>query len=229
MIDKKVIFLHMPKCAGSSMKTVLRSVYGNSYKEDYCSYCKFPRAERFKMISSDSFQCDEKEDSGMIFGHFYPFRYFHFSEAKPKLNRVFVTFLRDPLERLASHYAYWKMPRREINHFLLRQMIQEEWSFLDFAFADEMKNFYSQYLFQFPVNAFDFIGIHENLENEWSELCQFLDISHRALPKIRKSDSASILSNLSETVRSEIRDFHSEDYFIYDYAVARSSKRGRYG
>jgi len=73
MIDKKVIFLHMPKCAGSSMKTILRSVYGNSYKEDYCSYCKFPRAERFKMISSDSFQWDGNEDSGMFFGHFFPF------------------------------------------------------------------------------------------------------------------------------------------------------------
>ena len=229
MIDKKVIFLHMPKCAGSSMKTILRSVYGNSYAEDYCSYCKFPRAERFKMISLDSYEPDDNDNSGMIFGHFYPFKYFHFSHAKPKTNRVFVTFLRDPLERLASHYAYWKMPRRVVNHYLLRQMIQEEWSFLDFAFAEEMKNFYSQYLFQVPVDAFDFIGIHENLESEWRELCHFLEIGHRVLPKIRKSDSANILSRLSETVRSEIRDFHSEDYFIYDYAVALSSKRMKRG
>ena len=61
--------------------------------------------------------------------------------------QVLVTVLRDALERLASHYSYWKSVELP-GHFLWKWMIAEDWTFAEFAMSNEMRNFYSQYFFK---------------------------------------------------------------------------------
>lgn len=212
----------MPKCAGTSMKRVFKRVYGDNFKVDYSSYCTIPQKHRFAKILADSSQDDAQAlQSGMIYGHFYPIKYVNV-ESRSSIKRSLVTFLRDPLERLVSHYSYWKGLKNGSVHFLYKQMVAEDWSFAKFALSMEMRNFYSQYFFQVPIDSFDFIGVHENLDNDWRKLCDFLGIGCHELPRKNKSNSSSILSDLSSDLCSEIRDFHSEDYFLYNYAVNNS-------
>jgi len=96
-------------------------------------------------------------------------------------------------------------------------MTSENWLFRQFALSPEMKNFHGQYLTQVPISCFNFIGIHENLANDWVRLCAFLGIAHQPLPHINASPNA-ILENVHPELLEEIERFHAEDYCVYDYA-----------
>lgn len=211
----------MPKCAGSSMRMVFRSIYKDRLFEDDDSFFRVPREERFKAISC-SFVGGGGYPGGcdLVFGHFFPIKYIARISSECRQDFALVTFLRDPLQRLASHYAYWTSVDAS-DHYLWRKMIREDWSFSRFALSIEMRNFYSQYLFQVPLDAFDFIGIHENLGRDWPRLCRFLSIEQVGLPSVQKSNSAAIISGLSQQLKREICDCHSEDYFIYEQALER--------
>ena len=101
-------------------------------------------------------------------------------------------------------------------------MIKENWCFERFALSEEMKNFYSQYLSQVSISMFDFIGAHEHLPRDWSRLCSFLGIACHKLPQANSSPN-QIVNNLSTDAFESIRNFHADDYLIYDYAIRFSS------
>ena len=222
--QRSVLFLHMPKCAGSSMKSVFQSIYGANFKEDYDSFFKIPRPERYKAIATAT-TISKRENSGIIggmtYGHFFPIKYLANLSSNQRKNIILATFLRDPLDRLASHYAFWTRMNQS-QHYLWKKMRQENWSFTRFALSLEMKDFYSQHFFQVPIKSFDFIGICENIDRDWMRLCELLKIKSQELPHINKSSSKSILSKIPEELKSEIRDFHAEDYFIYETALTKS-------
>ena len=58
-----------------------------------------------------------------IHGHFLPSKYI---DLKNNKNVVFVTWLRDPLERLGSHYNYWKRAYNEKTSAPLHKKVVEE-------------------------------------------------------------------------------------------------------
>ena len=142
------------------------------------------------------------------------------SAAKSKDVRL-IMFLRDPVYRLASHYSFWKNGSFQ-DHYLWRRMIKENWCFERFALSEEMKNFYSQYLSQVSISMFDFIGVHEHLPRDWPRLCSFLGIACHKLPQANSSPN-QIVNNLSTDAFESIRNFHADDYLIYDYAIRFSS------
>ena len=66
----QVIFVHMPKCAGASMRDVFKGIYGDKFKLDYDSYCRIPQKDRFAKILADSAGNKGVVSDGMVFGHF---------------------------------------------------------------------------------------------------------------------------------------------------------------
>jgi hypothetical protein len=211
----------MPKCAGSSMKEVFRKFYGDKLKEDYDSYCRLPREKRFTQIELEMRKNCVGFEGKMVFGHFYPYKYLYNISAASRDKYFLVSFLRDPLQRLISHYVYWKRGQF-CKNYVWRRMVREQWSFRRFALSQEMQNFYSQYLFQVPISSFDFIGVHENLTHDWARLCRFLGIPKNELPFRNASNSEKEFPIISESLRQEIRAFHSEDYFLYGCALEQS-------
>ncbi len=100
-------------------------------------------------------------------------------------------------------------------------MTIENWSFEEFALCEEMKNFYSQYMFQTCMSDFNYIGIHEDIENSWKIICKILKIK-KTLTKSNSSKSSEI--KISNCLREKIKDFHSEDYLIYNHALKRHER-----
>lgn len=209
----------MPKCAGSSMRGVFRSILGAAYCEDYASFFRVPLPSRYKLIQSCLASPVELGDASMIFGHFFPVKYLgEFIYGDPSL--FLATFLRDPLDRLVSHYAFWRQGRFP-DHYLWCKMISEDWSFERFALSGEMQNFYAQHLVQVPLSRFDYIGIHESISSSWTGFLRAAGLPFRALPHENRSKDARGLCSISDETRSEIVDFHAEDYFIYNYALGK--------
>lgn len=88
-----VIFLHLPKAAGSTLGSILERQYGQDrVLKLYDSFY----GEELEALSPDRL-----ERLRAIMGHFY-FGAHQYS-SKPA---TYVTFLRDPVKRVSSHYRY---------------------------------------------------------------------------------------------------------------------------
>ena len=107
-----IISMHAPKSGGTSFKTILNQHFGKSLLEDYSDK---PINQSTEKRNQDA----EKHNSSLNFlkkatyklkgiqcihGHFLPYKYHKFKTDK---NVYFVTWLRDPVERLISHYYHW--------------------------------------------------------------------------------------------------------------------------
>ena len=203
------LFLHMPKCAGSSMGKILKKEF--NITNDANSFFKIPQEKRTKLILNYLKSPEKLTGNSFIFGHFFPVKYLG-DLSNNKTNFRLITFLRDPIERLASHYNYWQ--KNEFAHYVRTKMIRENWSFKEFCLSKEMKNFYIQYLIHIPPSTFDFVGIHERIDKDWEKLCDFLEIKYEKLPKINSSPN-SIIKELSDEDKKQIEDYHSADISLY--------------
>ena len=219
----KTLFLHMPKCAGSSMRKILKQKFKENYVKDYQSFYKSPKEEQNRLILKYIESPKKVKKNSFVFGHFYPVKYLGKNNLKKKEFRL-ITFLRDPLERLASHYSFWTYSKKD--HYLWRKMNNENWTFKEFCLSNEMKNFYSQYLIHVPISKFDFVGTQENIKQDWERLCKFLEIEFVELPKINETPNQIIRNLLKKTPKQlikklslqdkqEIEEFHSLDIELY--------------
>jgi hypothetical protein len=102
VLQDVVIFLHLPKSAGSTLVHILERQYGqDKVLKHYDSFYGEGVAELPE---------DRKENLRALVGHFYFGA--HQSMSKPA---TYITILRDPVKRIISHYHY---VRREPSHYL---------------------------------------------------------------------------------------------------------------
>lgn len=94
MNDKKFLIMHIPKCAGTAFKTGLTTRFGSSSVMELYNG-KDGRGDLIAPVDHYS------ED--FIIGHFGA-AYFDGVEH----NREIITFLREPIDRILSHYYYWR-------------------------------------------------------------------------------------------------------------------------
>jgi hypothetical protein len=78
-------------------------------------------------------------------------------------NALYVTWLRDPVERIVSHYLYWQRSHipgdAKWEQVTAQQMRLDQLAQLDFV-----RNLQRAYLFPLDVEQFDFIGITEEYD-----------------------------------------------------------------
>lgn len=212
------LFLHMPKCAGSSIKKLLESNNKDLLILDYESFFTEPKIERDKKILQCLEQPEILNTEKIVYGHFFPVKYIG-NSSPPNLKLV--TIIREPIDRLISHYYFWKSGDFS-SHYLWRKMKEHNWSLTDFILCEEMRNFYCQYFTKIPIQFFTYIGIYENL-NQSVDLCFSnlgLNINADLLPRENKTRTKKIIKLTDEFVE-QARQFHAQDYLIYNYTLHR--------
>jgi len=209
---KPLIYIHVPKTAGSSVREIFKGwfkpqFYAHYYDEEIQSMLK--RQDGLFELAVNS-PC-------VIYGHFNKKRSFGIEDYYPDIDQ-FITILRDPYEMTVSRYRYLKRvaPQR----------------LGDYAgFDDFMLNTNMNMLNHFPCditwenyksvmdNQFVEIGITEKLEESLQRISQVLGktIDLENIPRVNVSTN-------EYHENSEIKQMYKEkfalEYAVYNYAKA---------
>jgi len=159
-----IISIHISKTGGTTFLDVLRGCAEEVLYLDYDYEGPSPNAlfRRGKRVtaSPESIINDIESLPGrsVIHGHFQAKKY-----AGRFPNAAYVTWLRDPVERIVSHYLYWQRSRipgePQWEQFTAQQTSLEQFAQLKFV-----RNLQQAYLIPLGVEQFDFIGITEEYD-----------------------------------------------------------------
>jgi hypothetical protein len=221
-----LISVHLPKTAGVSLRTVLAENFGAGLKLDYQDgpLNKDPWLRK-QAVMQDALALAERDVAAQtcIHGHFLPLKYLLLAHKTPC---QFVTWMRHPVERLISHYHYWLQVYQPTSAFALhKQVVEEGWTLERFCLSQEMRNTYSQFLWGFPLEYFEFIGITEFYDSDLADFGQrFLRIQPQ-VHKLNVGAKKAGASPLDPGLYREIQAWHAQDMQLYERALALRQTR----
>ena len=214
--EHKLIVLHTPKCAGTSLLKSLRTAFGiPGVYNDYPH--QVPRGDESR----------GPEDYPVIFGHFAARKYQHIE------NAMWVTLLREPVDRVLSLYFNWRftpfeMLQNEPRKTGIRRKVRDgRIELLEFAqrrgIADSM---HERYFGGFDMGRFNLIIIHSSYAAGVQQLSQRIDapllVEHKNVSSSRSDaymnerrrieSDPKIMQNLREILQKEIE--------FYEYATS---------
>ena len=229
-----LISIHMPKTAGLSFRGALEEHFGDSFSHDYLDYpLAVPARDKHELAMRFCLRAKASDFSGVecIHGHFLPLKYLLLAD---EVDCRFVTWLREPVARLVSHYHYWLRsydPDSDSTSPLHRRVVEEQWTLEQFCLSDELRNVYSQYLWGFPIQCFDFIGITEYFDDDlryFSTTYLGNNIEARKINQREDAREGGPEAELSESLRKQVESFHAADLALYEQALAlRAACPGR--
>lgn len=204
---KKCIFVRVPRTASTNFTGILSHIYKGKVIRDLV-WQKMPAKERtnnlkngkyFYDFNNMSFPDKNMRKYSLIEGHFLSTKYKDFHDEYD-----FVTFLRDPVERLISHFNI--IPSRQDR---LKIDIRK--------FADIYKNFHKALIGD--LSQYTFIGITEMFNYSVNQFYEKFDIPSEKRLNIRKRSKIRINNHkrgVSKSDRDYIRKINAEDYEIYN-------------
>jgi len=226
-----LISIHMPKTAGLSFRASLEAHFGERFRHDYQDY---PLAQPATARREQARQWGEVATAAdfqgvdCVHGHFLPLKYLQLAETLPC---TFVTWLREPVARLVSHYYYWQRsydPASGLTSALHRRVIEEKWSLEQFCLAPELRDVYSEFLWGFPAERLDFIGITEFFEEDLRYFSQkFLGnkMQPQTLNRGGSGQGGESVGTLCAADRAQIEAAHALDVSLYRGALGARASR----
>ncbi len=224
-----LISVHLPKTAGTSFLAALERHFGESLREDFADRPLNTSASRrkFHALSACLRNALPRPDlNGVkcVHGHFLPLKY---ALLRTSGEKRYIAWMRDPVERLASHYFYWTTEYNPQSAGRLhRRVVEEEWSLERFCLGPEMRNIYSQFLWGFSLSRFDFIGITEFYETEIEQFSRLiLGVSLENQWKNINPKGVRHAHIDDPELRQNIEEYHRVDMKLYSQALQRRGKR----
>ena len=224
-----LISLHLPKTAGASFAAVLERHFKGSLLKDYADLpINTPPQQRNQAALQAALYNMENPSLEVecIHGHFLPVKYLLLNHRK---ELTFMTWMRQPVERMVSHYFFWRATyHADTSPALHRRMIEEEWSLERFCLGPELRDVYTQFLWAFPIEYFDFIGITEFYAEELAYFSSHYLKDSSGVWEERLNTGSQRTGDFYEiapSLRKEMEIFHARDMAIYEYALNKRRAR----
>jgi len=197
----RIISVHFPKAAGSSLKDQFVRLLGDAV---YLDYARGPLAGDDPCIS------DFPEGKTLVHGHFPAARY-------ASSAATMITFLREPVDNLVSIYFFWRNFKKPTN-VLHARFLAERPSLVDFARYPKIRRLMSQtYFGNIDLQRFGFIGFHETREADLPRLSSLIGLpldSSLYLNKTAESTDRPIVSQ-DRSVTDALESLLSDDIAFY--------------
>jgi len=217
----KLVSVHIPKTAGTSFRKSLKAAYGNDevVRLDISLQTGEARLNEKKYEANDL-----PNGTRVVHGHFSPADVLkRFPEAGGK---QFITWLRDPVERVISNYYYLEKRLREEldeegkNLNILQKMQR---SLPEYARDEINRNRQHKFLEGMPLEDFEFVGILEHYAEDLAELG--LRLGWESVEEITVNVTARKKPEVSEEIRAEIARLNADDMALYERALHLRSRR----
>lgn len=118
--DCAIIFIHIPKAAGTTLKHIIERQYRRSEIFSIREKLAGKSLEEFRQLPDEV-----KRPLKIVKGHIN----FGVHDALPQAS-TYITVIRDPIERICSHYYY---VLRMANHYLHDQVVAQQMSLKDYV------------------------------------------------------------------------------------------------
>lgn len=199
---QKMIFVHVPKCGGTTMKGVLQQVYGDGMRGDKTENSSM----RLKTLGQEGKPFNYKnrlwEKYPCIIGHFSMSKYSTLRQDGWK----FATWVRDPVDRIVSIYSQ----RRNMG--FMRHM--DDFMELSlFEFSERINDVYK--LFLDRIDLLDFVGFTETYNESLLKLGKFL--GHKINLEYERRNITSNKITINEKEREILKSTMDSEYEIYNY------------
>ena len=247
--SKPLIFIHIPKCAGTSTRSIVEGWFRAGFHRHYRHPEKGYGPKRVDFAEQPT------GVSQVVYGHFDARKGLAIPEQYPEVTQ-FVTILREPLETAVSEYFYrlqrilpiYKRQTREIARWFkeggffpagIRAKHDERKEMISYAGVEDyiLRNG-SSILRHFPVEVTDAnyidvieskfveIGVVEHLDESLRRIAKAIgrDEVIPAIPHLNKSQRHQ---GLSEEAVARFNEENALAYKVYNYVLARFNPRGR--
>jgi hypothetical protein len=224
-----LISVHLPKTAGSSFLSAIVGHYGDRLVQDYgdrpINRATFNR--NFNAVQGCLLNMGSRSrfrEIDCIHGHFLPLKYTLLSAPTQK---QFVVWMRDPVERLASHYLYWVRNYNPIDAGNLhRRVVEEKWTLERFCLGPEMRNVYSKFFWGFPLARFNFVGITEFYDSEMEYFSENIIGAKLVSKRVNVNPDPVEHAYINDSdFRRQIQAHHQADVSLYEQALALRENR----
>ena len=205
--EKKFIFIHVYKVAGTSVRKALEK-YDNTSTADFPwkNNLMFKLSDRFSLFSQYSrTHIKARQLKKLLPGKIYN-EYFKFS------------FVRNPWDWQVSLYHYMMQNKMHPQHKLITAMKSFD-EYIDWVVEKE-HSLQKDFLYDKDGNIIvDYVGKFENLQEDFKEICLRLEIEPIQLPFTNKSEHVHYREYYSKESRDKIYDVFKEDidHFHYDF------------
>ena len=229
----KILFLHLPKTAGTSLRHALQEAYGTEAVSPHVNAC-FLQNNDLELLNRFTFIC----------GHL------SFSDAHRLFpDAAIMTVVRNPIERCLSWYWYARsasIERIDDAEFLDVQAAKhyEPETFFSLPSAVVFHNIHNRMTRQLGGHACDrhinleaafkqaqitlkqciWIGRQDQLDHDLQRLSRlFPKLSNQAMPRINVTTNRSAASTLNKTIMEKIQTHNYFDHSLYEQAWALSA------
>lgn len=220
-----LISQHIPKTAGTAFSVQLEAWFPRAVSHDYER--QYPMETTLRLSPASRIRRSVRRrrrgtarNPVVVHGHLDLRRAL---KEWPSANVV--TWLRDPVERVVSQYAYWRAAGESI-HPVARLMRSEGWSLLDFASYPDNRNLQSRYISPLDISDFLFVGVTCKYNLSVSLLAESLgkNVSHAQSVHNRTPASARMFAGIADRDRARILELNSLDAALHEAARAEIAR-----
>jgi hypothetical protein len=213
--NKPLIYLHIPKTAGASVKEIFKRWYGSGLLEHYYNESTGSMPEKYEIM-----EIQGQYHPVCLYGHFNWKRGFGVQDYYPDVDQ-FITILRDPFESAVSGYFYtrragaaWKDQSRISKGDLRNHLLNSKGSLLNHLPASIAMDNYRQVI----ETSFIEIGVTEYLDESLQRIAKKLDKQYTTGSVARLN-----ISERDQEIPYDLKEEFIEQrplvYAIYNYVL----------
>lgn len=218
---KKIVSIHIPKCAGSALHQALKTAYGARMTSDYGDGVLRwdPKAiQRRRRTKSEMLRTIHRlDDTALIHGHFYATKYMD-----APFDKEWITFVRHPVELLHSYYHWARRRQSGAGRALVNT--GQELSIDEFIQHPQFSNIITRVTYPLEPEDFSFIGFQEVYHASLSALSLKLGIGlEDVFLKKRQESNARVFVRQDGSRLKLVEQFNALDLEWYERAKARAA------